>query len=174
MIFAIIDTETGGFDPRRHELLEAHCLLADRETWRVLAEAGGRTLPRGDLEITPGAAKVNGYDAEVWKTTARPTQVVVPEVIMLATRADAWVGSNPRFDVKFLQAAAARQGWTFTTKAVYDVAILGRKAGDGKRVGLDKLCERYGIGRRTDAHGARDDCYRTLAVLQRIWEESTW
>jgi DNA polymerase III epsilon subunit-like protein len=166
---AIVDTETGGFSPERHELLEAHVLLVDEAGFVVLHEAGGRILPWGDRDITSGAAKVNGYSPALWRRTAQPLEAVLPQVLMLCCCADAWVGSKPTFDVRFLQAGAARLGLTFEPREVFDTRQLGKEPSDKGGVGLDKLCERYGIAARQGVHGARDDCYRTLAVLAHIW-----
>lgn len=169
MILAVIDCETGGFKPDEHELLEAFVLLVDDATWRVLAEAGGRIHPSGRRAITPQAIAVNGYDPELWRTTARPEFYVVGRVVAAAVQAEAWVGSNPMFDVRFLQAAARRLGFDFEPRQVYDVGVLGKQPGDRHKLGLDKLCERHGILTRKGPHGAREDCYRTLAVLPHVW-----
>lgn len=167
---AIIDTETGGFSPEKHELLEAHVLLVDDQDWTVIHDVGGRIFPTGRLQISPGAVRVNGYEALLWEATARPAAQVVPQVLVVAMHADAWVGCNAGFDVRFLQAAARRLGFDFEPREIVDVGVLGKSDCDrGSRVGLDKICERLGIPTRAGTHTARDDCYRTLAVLPHVW-----
>jgi len=165
---AIIDTETGGLNSEMDELLDAHVLLIEEETWSVIHEAGGRIFPTGKLRITAGAAAVNGYDAALWQATARRLPLVLADVLLAAVQAETWVGSNPQFDVKFLQAAAKRLGLWFAPRQLVDTAEIGKRLFGSKQGNLDALCKRFRV-EIPGAHTARADCYRTLAVLPHIW-----
>jgi DNA polymerase III epsilon subunit-like protein len=170
----VVDTETTGLDPTAHEVIDVAAVLVDAGTFEVLAEAGGRCpLLRPD-RAHPEALRVNGYTPEAW-ATARPLEEVLPEVLGLVARAEAWLGSNPGFDVDFVGAAAGEVGLsTPALPRLIDTAQLASGLGvrgPGRRPhSLDALCELYGVEGLGEAHTARADCFRALEVYRRLRE----
>jgi DNA polymerase III epsilon subunit-like protein len=100
--FAFLDCEFGGLDPELHDITEVAVILTDyrlneirRGEWRVAA--------RPD-RITPEAAAIFGYDAELW-SKAPPLRQVLTEVSALFPKKTLIVpaGQNVRMDATFLE-----------------------------------------------------------------------
>lgn len=96
MTYVILDTETGGLDPLRDELIEV--------SWWVWGDPQPKTaiLPHTPSRVSTAAAELNGYvarglsDHRFWAMTADIN--VLYEDLVGATI----VGANPTFDVAFL------------------------------------------------------------------------
>lgn len=170
-----VDVETTGLDPAAHEVIDVHAVLVDSKSLRPLAEAGGRCPLLRPEAASPQALAVNGYSPEAWQATARPLVELLPEVLELVGRANAWLGSNPQFDVDFVSAAFATIGCSFTWAGrLIDTAVVARERGvrgPGRRPhSLDALCEHFDVRDLGEAHTARADCLRALEVYRRLRE----
>ena len=101
--FAFLDCEFGGLDPERHDITEIGVILTDYRLveqgeweWKVLARPE---------RISPEAAEMSGYDAEVWKREGVPLRQALTELSALCPRGRKVVpaGQNVRMDVIFLE-----------------------------------------------------------------------
>lgn len=61
-----IDTETTGLNPAYHELIDIGVVYTDK-TGKELGRWYRRLMPRFPERLDPGAQKVNGFDAPLWK-----------------------------------------------------------------------------------------------------------
>ncbi|MDJ0869965.1 MAG: 3'-5' exonuclease [Myxococcota bacterium] len=104
-VFAFMDCEFGGLDPERHDITEIAVILTDYR----LAELDARewkVRARPD-RITPEAAQISGYDAEVWARDAVPVRQALSELAAMFPRRKKAVpaGQNVRMDVQFVERA---------------------------------------------------------------------
>jgi len=103
-VFAFMDCEFGGLDPERHDITEVAIVVTDYR----LAELGAgewKVAARAD-RISPEAAAMSGYSAEVWKDAPHVRQVLA-EIDALLPKGKTVVpaGQNVRMDVQFLERA---------------------------------------------------------------------
>lgn len=66
--YVVLDTETGGTDPRRHPLIQV-AMIACTRAWEPLEELDVRIRFSEEL-AEPEALKLNSYDPEVWAAKA--------------------------------------------------------------------------------------------------------
>ncbi|MFA4975044.1 MAG: 3'-5' exonuclease [bacterium] len=171
---AVVDTETTGFDPVQHEVIDTHVLLVDPQL-NVRYEAGGRSPLLYPEKASPQALKVNGYSLAEWEKTQRPLGEVLYPCFQLIELAECWLGSNPSFDVRFLIAAGQSIGLrlphakrlTDTKDVAAAMGVYGVSEKGYRSQSLGALARHFGI-LLGGMHGARVDCYVTLEVYKRL------
>ena len=101
--FAFLDCEFGGLDPELHDITEIAVIMTDERLvefaqaeWKVSARHG---------RITKEAAKISGYDPDVWRTESIPLHQALTEFSSLCPTGQTVVpaGQNVRMDVQFLE-----------------------------------------------------------------------
>ncbi len=104
-LFAFMDMEFGGLDPELHDITEIAVILTDYRL-AELAQREWKVTARPE-RITPEAAQISGYDAEVWEREAVPVRQALSELAALLPRGHTVVpaGQNVRMDVQFLERA---------------------------------------------------------------------
>lgn len=175
--FVIVDTETTGFDPEHHEIIDLHAIEVHPSNLLIVREAGGRIKPHYPERMHTLAQQCNGYTPEKWQD-ARSFEEVSKEAWPLIS-GNIWVGCNPMFDVRFLRHAFIKDriDGLSTYHAVYlyqvdpidikDYVEPLKKAGKIPNNKLDTICEYLRID-GFENHTARGDCLRTLEVLRRL------
>jgi len=104
LVFAFLDCEFGGLDVDLHDVTEVGLILTDARL-EELAEGQWRVRARPE-RITPEAAAIFGYDAELWAQAPGIRQVLTEIVAMLPKdRKVVPAGQNVRMDVLFLERA---------------------------------------------------------------------
>lgn len=104
LAFAFLDCEFGGLDVDLHDLTEVGVILTDARL-NELAEGHWRVRARPE-RISPEAAAIFGYDAELWAQAPGVRQVLGEIVAMLPRdRKVVPAGQNVRMDVLFLERA---------------------------------------------------------------------
>ncbi len=100
--FAFLDCEFGGLDFEQHDITEIAVVVTDYRL-RELAEGQWRVKARPE-RITPEAAEIFGYDADLW-SVAPPLRQVLGELSELLPKDKTMVpaGQNVRMDVLFLE-----------------------------------------------------------------------
>jgi DNA polymerase III epsilon subunit-like protein len=105
--FAFLDMEFGGLDVDLHDITEIGVIVTDYRLVE-LGEKEWKVAARAD-RISPEAAKISGYDPELWKG-ATPIRQTLEELTDLLPKDCTVVpaGQNVRMDVSFLERAYRR------------------------------------------------------------------
>lgn len=104
LAFAFLDCEFGGLDVDLHDLTEVGVIVTDARL-NEIAVGQWRVSARPE-RITPEAAAIFGYDAELWAQAPGVRQVLTEIVAMLPKdRKVVPAGQNVRMDVLFLERA---------------------------------------------------------------------
>lgn len=101
--FAFLDCEFGGLDPELHDITEIAVIMTD-ERLVEFAQAEWKVTARQE-RITKEAAKISGYDPDVWRTESIPLHQALTEFSSLCPTSQTVVpaGQNVRMDVQFLE-----------------------------------------------------------------------
>jgi len=170
----VVDCECSGFDPRVHQVIEV-------AWWNLNTDERGCFIPVHDptnviAVAHPEALKVNRY---IDRIATAPQDFDGSELARLHSRLSGdslyyravMVGSNPKFDARFLAPLFGRAGlcgdpWG----ALWDLSVeVGRLFGldMSRRPGLTRICELLGV--EPGDHTAAGDvqatglCFRELA-----------
>lgn len=161
MKYLIIDTETTGLDPNKHEMIGFGALVVyDRriiESWELWI------LPDYPQNADKKALEINGYDPEKWRNRAVNQQKAADLIsFFMARHTDATlVGHNVQFDIKFLRALSNKHSKEIPIRFPYldtrdacraAFAPLGLES-----MSLDNICAWLNWKRRK-AHTALSDC----------------
>jgi len=177
----IIDTETGGLDPRRHALLS----IAAVRVGDTGAAFWGLIRPAPNLECDPKAEIVHGLSKEFLEDQGMEEREVLEHFFawLGKTGEVEWAGANPQFDRGFIEEAAARHVLPVTAtlnRRPVDVQTLGWLAdrlglivlpekGGRKSASLASLCLALGMeGRVGKMHSALEDAGLTARVYVRL------
>jgi DNA polymerase III epsilon subunit-like protein len=114
-LLAHLDVETTGLVPGYHEMIDAGFVITDLEG-KVLDTLHIRIQPEFPERLSPGAAKVNGFDAAKWTALHALTTKQAVDTILAFNRRVAGdkhvllVTFNSQFDTAFLDALMRREG----------------------------------------------------------------
>ena len=177
----VVDLETGGFDSRRHALLEIAAVpirMRDDGTLEPGETITTHVDPFPGSEIDPKSLEVTGIDIGHPFRDAKPEKVAL-DLVFAGVRAAAreagctraiLVGHNAHFDLGFLNAAIARTGHKrspFHPFSVFDTVTLAGMA-YGQTV-LSRALVAAGLPWNGDeAHSAVYDAERTSELFCRI------
>lgn len=105
--YVILDTETGGFDPRVNALIQVSFIIADADL-NELDTFAHRVIPRPGFTVDPFAAQVNGYNEAEWIRTGMDWEQAdraYSQYIQqwFGTRKAVAVAHNAPFDDKFVR-----------------------------------------------------------------------
>jgi len=167
-----VDTETGGLDARLHPLLSITLVELDEDL------APKRTLdlyikPYPDKEITPDAARINGYTPERWaEKGAVNLYAAMSEIARWMPRNSEALAHNAGFDKAFVDEAERLSGtrtWLHprwrcsmvTFLAVNDALRLG--APNARLETLATMSGHWAPDRVRGAHASLDDALACAA-----------
>ena len=117
-LLAHLDVETTGLVAGYHEMIDAGFVITDLDG-SVVDSLYIRIQPEHPDRLSPGAARVNGFDAAKWKQLgALTTRQAVDTIIAFNRRAAGdrhvlLVAFNAQFDAAFLDALMHREGHTW-------------------------------------------------------------
>lgn len=178
-----VDTETGGLDPSRHDVLTV--ALVD---WRdgVLGESVEFKARADPARVDPEALAVNRIDLAAHNAAAEPAGVVADRVVrwcrarwhgerLIGGPRTRLAGHNVAFDVGFLRALIPHYGRQFDHRAVCTLGLLpifwhaGLIASDAGRLG--EACAAFGLNLPADeAHTALGDALASARLYTRMLE----
>lgn len=169
-----VDLETGGLDPRRHDILELAAARTSGVDGRVIGHLEAKVLPADPdrPRVTTKAAAVNGFDPDLWREEAHPLREVLKALAELARDA-ILAGHNVAFDRRFLTVAAARCDILIPTRAApavdtMEIARPLKAKGRVSSIALEALCQHFGIRQDRQAHRAGEDVARSIALYRRL------
>lgn len=172
----VLDTETGGFDPKTTSVLTL--AVATRMPGGEVVAPHEWKIKHDVYQVTPGALQVNGIDLIAHDQAATPLSQVSQELAAYLKRARAEAGGeevrvcghNVPFDLAFVHEQLIPQPeWrrlahygTLDTKGIADLLRLTGRIGAGSSK-LEEVARSLGI--TYDAHRALDDVLATAKVL---------
>jgi DNA polymerase-3 subunit epsilon len=162
-MFAIIDIETTGGDPKVNKITEVAILIHDGE--KLIDQY--TTLVNPEQEIPPFIAQLTGITNEMVQN-APPFRDVARQIEQI-TQNKIFVAHNVRFDYYFMKEEFKKLGIPFQRKQLCTVR-LSRKILPGLvSYSLGNLCEQIQIP-IYDRHRAMGDAAATLKLFQRLLE----
>jgi DNA polymerase III epsilon subunit-like protein len=151
------DSETGGLDHVKHDMVEMACIVTDPTGERVLHEYCAKVHPLKPVD--PQAAAINGYSKEKWAAEAADIDTVMVKMLGLA-RDSVFVAHNTPFDWGFFSMALATRGarWPGDYHKIDTCALAAPflKAGLVENVKLMTVASYFGVPHE-NAHSALGD-----------------
>ena len=161
----IVDTETTGLDPERHQLLEVGAVLFDCVTGTVV-EAGSWLIAGPDdnpIEVLNGIPNAVLHDG--WRCPRLEVVQIVQTLAELGAQVRGqsyYLAHNAAFDRRWLPELTDR-GWICT---LTDVRWPRLFKGSGSQL---EIATAYGVAVQS-AHRALSDCLTMAEVLRRLHE----
>lgn len=164
------DSETGGLDPGKHDMIEVACIVTDPAGTDVLAEYSAKVFPVRPVD--PDAARINGYTAEKWASEAIQPKVAMDHMLDMAKDC-VFVAHNAPFDWGFFQPAmrARDRHWRGSYHKIDTCALAVPllKAGRVQDVKLATLVKFFG-GHQEAAHSALSDVRDCRMIYLKMME----
>lgn len=157
--FAVVDVETTGFFPERHDKIVEIAIVQVDETGRTLDEFC--TLVNPDRDVGP--THIHQITTRDVLNAPKFEEVAGDIVARIAGRV--FVAHNVTFDLRFLRAELAHAGHGMPDTAYLDTMTLVKRIDvDLPRRNLKALCHQFGI-HRPIAHSALCDATATATLL---------
>lgn len=155
MKIAFTDLETGGLDPRQHDIIEVGVVIFNLHDFSVHEAWSTKVKPIRPLD--PEAVAVNGYTEEEW--VEAPTLAEAFQQYTDKTAGCALMAHNLHFDLGFLEEAAHLTGvqLTFGHRNRYDllsIAWANLPPYTLRSYSLKNICTYLGIPPEDDVHRA--------------------
>ncbi|MCH2409757.1 3'-5' exonuclease [Myxococcota bacterium] len=170
--FAFLDCEFGGLDPELHDITEIAVIMTD-ERLVEFAQAEWKVSAREE-RITKEAAKISGYDPEVWRTESVALPQALNEFSSLCPENQTVVpaGQNVRMDVQFLERAYKNTHIDFPfdyhtldlATLFYSYCLIGGK--NVKALSLRRSATVAGLSDGSVPHRAMADARLTLETFR--------
>lgn len=105
---ALMDVETTGLDPTKHEIIEIACILLNSDTLEVIKTLEIKVKPEHPETGDPKAFQVNGYNEQEWEDAIdlKSAMTQLAEMVGFATL----ITYNVTFDYGFLKAGFEKAG----------------------------------------------------------------
>lgn len=175
--YLVVDLETSGLDPARHEIVEIGAVLLDEICLEMIGEYEAKVAPSPmfTLNAQAEALVVNGYDDEVWKAegiSLRSALTGLSAFGDLATFA-AW---NVAFDWSFLAHALSTERVSlglgdYHKLCVYSMARQELR-GEVDHLTLSEVVEYYGGEPEDRPHRALNGARSAALVLRHLVTEA--
>lgn len=165
-----IDVETGGFDRKKHALIEVGWALLDAGLQPITGDSIC-ILPEPGFEVTSGAADINGYTPEIWEercavplATARERihQVLSPYAGLPKLAHNAASMDKPWIEHYFPFLSPPGSSWVCSKEMLRKYLKRQGIAVEKGSLTLDNLCKIAGY-HRVDRHSAMEDSYAGAA-----------
>ena len=166
--FCVVDFETTGTDPRRDLICEIGAVKV--RGGEVLGTF--QTLVNPGIALPPRISVITGLTDAVLAPAPRIEQVLSSLRSFIGDAV--FVAHNASFDLGFLRAALARQGFEEFRPTVVDTLAVARRLlrDEVRNFRLGTLAERFGIEHRP-SHRALDDALATCDLLHLLIERAS-
>ena len=164
-MFAIIDIETTGGNPRRDKITEVAVYVHDGKT----VVDSYQTLVNPERRIPAFISRMTGITDEMVKFA--PKFYEVARDIVEITEGRVFVAHNVTFDYSFIAQEYRRLGFEYVREKLCTVQ-LSRKTFPGlQSYSLGKLCDSLNIN-INNRHRAAGDCLATVKLFEMILNNS--
>ncbi len=174
-MLAFIDTETGGLIPGKHGIVEIAAILTNLDM-KEISRFEAKT--HVDREVTPEAARINGYSKEVWDKEAVPFsqfQQWLKKHIPFGHLALP-VGHNVSFDRDMIDLGYYKPTGMFcplsyhkVDTVAFSVALKAAGLVNVENVKLTTMSKALGIKHEAQ-HRAMSDCEVSMEIYRRFIE----
>lgn len=190
-----LDTETGGLDPNKHQLIQIACIATDFDMLEPIDELEVKIKLSDDPNrYTAEALHVNSYNAEEWAVSAITEPLAKQKLVAFLRdhstmemtskygnpyRIAEVAGQNVSFDVDFLRVWFKETGdflpIAFGDSGRFDTIHLARsltfvRAIPFENYKLETLARTIGVSTEAQTHDALDDVRLTVAVAKKLRE----
>lgn len=178
----VVDLETTGKEPLKHEIIEIGCVMVRQEDLAALKEFEVKVRPEKIQDADPEALEINGYNSDEWKQAIPLCDAI--QQFLDAARGCTLVGHNVSFDWSFLEVAFAHCkisrkeledafGYTrWDTKSLAGTVLLKpAEPLHDKRLSLRRLTQELGVPFEK-GHRALVDARATFEVYKKLRERA--
>ena len=170
MILTFIDTETTGLEIKEHEILQFGFKRIE------LTASNFYEMEQGQFNIKPlhietaseYALKLNNYNKDAYAIDGRDASSLIKQIILSS---DLLVGQRTIFDLKFIKKLLNQNKFKIFFPKYLDTKQMAVDAGESE-TSLDKLCKKYDIKFKGQAHTALADCERCYGAFKILLERS--
>jgi DNA polymerase-3 subunit epsilon len=164
--FAVVDLETSGLSPRRHQILQVAVVVVDAEG-RVLDRWASLVRPRHGVWSHVGPRHIHGITRR--RLIGAPRLTAVLDTMTSLLDGAVFTAHNAAFDAAFLTAAARRCGIELVLPRQVCTLQLSRRLDPGRSLShrLGDACARHGI-LVDHPHDALADAQATAALLPHL------
>lgn len=170
---AIVDVETSGLDPQKHEILEIGMVLFDADTLKTIDALDLRVKPEHPETGDPKAFVVNGYNKKDWSDCMDLTLAMT--IFKARTEDATFCAHNVIFDWSFIQAASEKTGvpLNFDYHKLDLLSLAWAKIPHGKMQSwsLKTVCTYLGIPPEPKIHGGLNGAiteYKVYRALMKL------
>ncbi len=161
LMFAIIDLETTGLDPKTDRIIEVAILLFDG---RELTESFSSLVNPG-VFLSPQITRLTGISDE--QLLPAPPFFRIARKIVQLTQCRILVAHNVRFDYGFLRQEYQRLGYNFSRKLLCTERLCRKKYQGLPSYRLSRVCRFLDI-ERNGQHRALADAQVTLTLFKKL------
>lgn len=164
--FAVVDLETSGLSPRRHQILQVAVVVVDAEG-HVIERWSSLVRPRHGVWSRVGPRHVHGITRR--RLIGAPRVAPVLDTMTSLLDGAVFTAHNAAFDAAFLTAAAARSGVQLALPQTVCTLQLSRRLDPERSLShrLGDACARHGI-HVDNPHDALADAEATAALLPHL------
>lgn len=172
MRLAIIDLETTGLDPLKHEIIEVGIVLCDSAPpfGNIVSTVDFKVKPEHPETGEPKAFEVNGYSAKKWKDACSLKEAM--EAVAMHCEGYTMMSFNISFDYGFLSAAFNQTGVRETmTRHKLDLLTLAWAHIPQHKVSSWKLkfvCAALGIEPEPAVHRGANGAMKAYEVYKKL------
>jgi len=166
MKFAVVDIETTGLDPHKHEIIEIAILTNDEQYY-------AKVLPLNLEYADPKALEINGYNEKNWYGAISASVVAQKTSHLLEGRII--IGHNPSFDMSFLfELWDLYNCKPYIDRRYIDTVVLAREhLPKCRSYSLDNIRLYLGWDRLAN-HTALVDAWDTRKLFESLWRCPWW
>jgi DNA polymerase-3 subunit epsilon len=164
--FAVVDLETSGLSPRRHQILQVAVVVVDVDG-HVIERWSSYVRPRHGVWSRVGPRHIHGITRR--RLIGAPRLTPVLRTMSALLDGTVFTAHNSAFDAAFVAAAAARAGVEMVLPPQVCTLQLSRRLDPGRSLShrLGDACARHGIP-VTNPHDALADAQATAALLPHL------
>lgn len=168
MKIAVVDCETTGLDPSKHEIIEIGCVIFDDKTFEILDTVDLKVRPRHISTADPEAIKINGYTPEKWEGALRLGAAV--HILMEKADDAMFCAHNVSFDYSFIRATGVLDSFDHHKVDLFSLAWAKIPHRKMPHWSLESICEYLGIKSEPKIHRAINGAMAGYEVYKKLMQ----